>query len=364
MPILQTNCYGCHSGPGASGGIVLTSYDDVLTLVDNGKLWGSINFSQGFTGMPYNGNKLSECDIAKIGAWINAGAPGSGECDTTNITYNGTIASILQNNCYACHTGPVGSGGVILTNYGDVLTVVNNGKLWGCINFDPGFIGMPNNGNKLTDCDIAKIGAWINAGAPEGSGTTNQKDSVCYENEVQPILNTYCAKSGCHDAITHKEGYNLADLNDVMSLVNPGNPAGSKLIKVMKKTDEDRMPPPGNAALTPDQIAFIEKWISEGAQTGIDCNVGGCDTTNVTYSGSIIPILQNNCYGCHTGPTGGGGVILTSYADVLVVVNNGKLWGAVNFNPGFVPMPYNGSMMSACDLAKIRIWIDGGALNN
>jgi len=133
----------------------------------------------------------------------------------------------------------------------------------------------------------------------------------------------------------------------------------------MKKSDpEDRMPPQGNPAPTTDQIALIEQWITEGAKQGVDCNVGGCDTTNVTYSGSIVPILQTNCYGCHTGPTGSGGVILTSYNDVLTVVNNGKLWGSVNFDVGYSSMPKNGSKMDDCALAKIRIWIDAGAPNN
>jgi Fe-S cluster biogenesis protein NfuA len=242
--------------------------------------------------------------------------------------------------------------------------VVTNGKLWGSINFNGGFIGMPNNGSKLSDCDIAQIGAWINAGAPNDGGSTNLKDSVCFENEILPILNSYCAKSGCHDAITHKEGYNLADYASVMTIVKPGNPNGSKLIEVMKKADEDKMPPAGNTAPTAEQITLIEQWITEGAQTGIDCNVGGCDTANVTFSGTIVPILQGNCIGCHSAPVGSGGVILTTYADVLTVVNNGKLWGAVNFSPGFIGMPYNGSKMNDCNIAKIRIWINAGAPDN
>ncbi|HYV92512.1 MAG TPA: c-type cytochrome domain-containing protein [Chitinophagales bacterium] len=286
-------------------------------------------------------------------------------CDTTNVSYDSTIVGILQKNCYACHSSSLASGGVILTDYNGVLTVVNNGQLWNAINFSPGVVGMPLSGSKLSDCDIAMIGAWINAGAPAGGGgNTNEKDSVCYENEIQPILNSYCAKSGCHDAITHKEGYNLSDFSDVMSLVKPGNPGDSKLIKVMKKTDEDKMPPPGNAAPTADQITLIEKWISEGAKTGIDCNVGGCDTSNVTFSGSVVSILQINCYGCHSAPTPGGGVLLTSYNGVKTVVDNGKLWGAISFSQGYIGMPYNGSKMSDCNIAEIRIWIDGGALNN
>ena len=149
-----------------------------------------------------------------------------------------------------------------------------------------------------------------------------------------------------------------------MSIVKPGNPSDSKLIKVMQESGEDKMPPNGNAAPTTEQIALIEQWISEGALQGIDCNVGGCDTTNVTYSGSIVPILQTNCYGCHSSPNPGGGILLTTYDGVLAAVNSGKLWGAINFDQGYVGMPKNGSKMDECNLAKIRIWIKDGAPNN
>lgn len=307
------------------------------------------------------------CMWDKADAPVPIPPPPPTECDTTNITYDSTIVPILQSNCYGCHNSSIASGGINLTTYSGVLAVVNSGQLWGSVNFNSGYTGMPYNGNKLSDCDISQIGIWINAGAPGSDDTsiTNLKDSICYENEIQPILNTYCAKSGCHDAITHEEGYNLSDYSDVMSLVKAGNPGDSKLIKVMKKSDpEDRMPPSGNAQLTSDQIALMEQWILEGALTGIDCNVSDCDTANVTYSGTVMPILQAYCYGCHSSPNGSGGIILTSYNDVVTLVNNGKLWGSINFLSGYIGMPYNGNKMSDCNLAKIRIWIDSGAINN
>lgn len=73
-PILQTSCIGCHTGPNAGGSIDLTTYNNVKTQVTNGKLWGSINFLNGFSAMPKNGNKLSACKLTIIRKWIEAGA--------------------------------------------------------------------------------------------------------------------------------------------------------------------------------------------------------------------------------------------------------------------------------------------------
>jgi len=91
---------------------------------------------------------------------------------------------------------------------------------------------------------------------------------------------------------------------------------------------------------------------------------GGCDTTNVTYSATIAPILATNCIGCHNSTIPNAGVILSNYNDLKVQVNNGRFWGAINHLSGFANMPPSGSKLSNCNLAKIKKWIDDGAPNN
>ncbi|MBC7874134.1 MAG: hypothetical protein H7Y01_09075 [Ferruginibacter sp.] len=74
-PILQGNgCVGCHSGASPSGNISLEIYNNVKTIALNGKLFGTINHTAGFSPMPKGGNKMSPCSINKIKAWIDAGA--------------------------------------------------------------------------------------------------------------------------------------------------------------------------------------------------------------------------------------------------------------------------------------------------
>ncbi len=89
-----------------------------------------------------------------------------------------------------------------------------------------------------------------------------------------------------------------------------------------------------------------------------------CDTAAVKYSSSVIPILSSNCYSCHGGSTPSAAIKLDTYTGIKQQVDNGRLWGAVSHSTSFSPMPKNASKLSACNLAKIRIWIAAGAPNN
>ncbi|MGD0756145.1 MAG: hypothetical protein ABR927_13910 [Bacteroidales bacterium] len=87
-----------------------------------------------------------------------------------------------------------------------------------------------------------------------------------------------------------------------------------------------------------------------------------CDTTNVTYSGTIAPLLNNNCTGCHGGSIPSGGILLTNYASVQTVASSGMLMNALNGN-GVPVMPASGSL-SVCKIAQFQIWIRNGMPNN
>ncbi len=185
-----------------------------------------------------------------------------------------------------------------------------------------------------------------------------------YSKDVAPIINSNCAMSGCHDAKTAAEGVDLSSYYGVMQLVNAGDPTGSELIKIVQSSSKKRMPPKGQDPLTSQQIATISKWIQEGALNEL-CNSGNsCDTSAVTYTSTIAPIMQNNCTGCHSASNPSGGIQLTAYSGVAAIAGNGKLVGSVNFAPGFSSMPQNGSQLNACDRKKIAIWVAHGYPNN
>src|ERR1051326_690766 len=92
----------------------------------------------------------------------------SANCDTTNTTYSKTIEPIIAANCYTCHSSTQGqfNGNIILDNPESLQQQAANGKLIGDINQSPGFHAMPNNGTKLSQCDIAKIQHWVDMGTP------------------------------------------------------------------------------------------------------------------------------------------------------------------------------------------------------
>ncbi|MFT3909403.1 MAG: hypothetical protein QM737_08270 [Ferruginibacter sp.] len=89
-----------------------------------------------------------------------------------------------------------------------------------------------------------------------------------------------------------------------------------------------------------------------------------CDSVNVTYSGTILPILRDNCYRCHAGNQTVAPFHLDSYADASFVALSGHMVGALTHSPGFSPMPKNADKLSDCTIGKIRKWIADGAPNN
>jgi hypothetical protein len=90
---------------------------------------------------------------------------GGNTCDTMNITYSGTVKNLLNNyGCSGCHTGGSPPAGVVLDNHAGVKLSIN--RVWGAINHSTGFKPMPDGGAKMNQCDINKIGIWMNAGAP------------------------------------------------------------------------------------------------------------------------------------------------------------------------------------------------------
>ncbi len=91
-----------------------------------------------------------------------------------------------------------------------------------------------------------------------------------------------------------------------------------------------------------------------------------CDTTNVTYSASVKPILQQYCYTCHSNKNSvlGGSIKLEDYSDVKIKVDDGRLYGSIAQLPGYVAMPQGGSKLDDCSLLMIKTWIDSGAPNN
>jgi hypothetical protein len=210
------------------------------------------------------------------------------------------------------------------------------------------------------------------AGAGQGSGDTTvynesacDPDSTYFENEILPLFISNCAKSGCHDATTHEKDFVFNSFDHIMASgeIIPGNPSAGDIMEVITETDPDKkMPPAPNTPLTTDQIRLISNWISQGALNN-SCS-GQCDTIAVTYSGTVAPLLQAKCAGCHNNTTLSGNINLSNYAGTQVPALNGRLLAAVNHQPGYSPMPKGGNKIPQCEIDELTIWIEDGAPDN
>jgi hypothetical protein len=119
---------------------------------------------------------------------------------------------------------------------------------------------------------------------------------------------------------------------------------------------DDIMPRPPQAPLSPDQIALIGQWIQQGAQNN-SC-LSACDTSNVTYSATIAPLVQSRCIGCHSGGTPQGGLNFTSWQVLNTVAMDGRLAGAVQHQSPFASMPPTGPMLPQCQIDQFLIWME------
>lgn len=95
----------------------------------------------------------------------------------------------------------------------------------------------------------------------------------------------------------------------------------------------------------------------------------GCDTTSITYSSTVQPILDNRCYGCHANAVAnvaGAGLSFEGHPNLKQYLdsNQDRFLGAIEHSPGYSPMPKGGSILPDCDLQNIRLWVEQGYPNN
>lgn len=290
------------------------------------------------------------------------------------ICFEREVLPIFRNNCgiTGCHDG-AGEDDYTLTDYLGISHAVVSGRpyespAYKAIIARTGEDRMPP-GKPLSIGNRMLIRLWIEQGAGLTScpDTTSQPPDyvnprACFSRDILPVLVSSCATTGCHDAATHEEDYIFAGYSTTMKAVRPGNPEESKLYEVITAPEgENRMPPAPLSRLTSAQIDSIAAWISYGALDEFCGEV--CDTVNpVTYSGTIWPVVNTYCTGCHTGTAPGGGVRLENYANVSAVAASGVLMDALTGN-GIPKMPPAGSL-STCRIRQFGLWISNGYPNN
>jgi hypothetical protein len=189
---------------------------------------------------------------------------------------------------------------------------------------------------------------------------TSEPTEVCFESEILPLFVSKCAMPECHDAITQEKNIQLTDYANIRNEIVPNEPSSGDIMEAIL---DGSMPPSPNSALTADQISLIQLWINQGAKNTTNC-ASICDTTAFNYAADVAPILSNFCNGCHSGNSPSDGINTSSWASLQPIVNDGRLLGSIQHTSGFSPMPDGSAKMNACNITKIRKWIQAGALNN
>ena len=95
-------------------------------------------------------------------------------------------------------------------------------------------------------------------------------EAISYARTIAPILLANC--QGCHIGGNRASGGLSMDSfaqflrgGDSGSIIEPGKPSESLLVKKIKGESGDRMPAGGRPALSAEQIAAIVTWVEEGA---------------------------------------------------------------------------------------------------
>jgi WD40 repeat protein len=109
------------------------------------------------------------------------------------------------------------------------------------------------------------------AGVLWASSAPADEGPVSFRRQVAPLLVTHCL--GCHSAEDAQGGLSLETFATLKlggaiegeAILEPGEPAASHLVAVLKPTAEPRMPMKAEP-LSDAQIALIETWVSEGAK--------------------------------------------------------------------------------------------------
>ena len=176
LPIFVSKCSnkGCHNSKDKKEDWDLTNYEGIMKGIVAGhplqsKIYNVIRGKN--PEMPLEGSpQLTSHELSLIKSWIQFGAKGSGQCnsscDTTAYNYNANVAPILSTWCVGCHGSSNAGGGIVLSDYNGVKIAVENGSLLGSINHQPAYIAMPKNSAKLDYCKLKVIKKWIDSGYP------------------------------------------------------------------------------------------------------------------------------------------------------------------------------------------------------
>jgi len=359
LPIFQSSCgyTGCHDEATAKSGYVYEDYTSILKSVkpyksNESKAYAVLIDEWSNQFMPPDAPlSLSSRKIIRL--WIDQGAKNT-ICPDSTLYYLDSDGDSFVNGSDNCPD----------TYNPDQLDIDEDGVGDLCDDDDnDGVLDIVDNCPTLynpgqEDEDLDSIGNPCDPDyIPVGITTT------CFDRDIFPIILTSCAIPGCHDPTTMEADRSYSNYSNIYADIIPGDFSNSKLYKVITTDpwEDDFMPPSPKPPLTSEQIVAIQSWIANGGLNE-DCGEIPCEHDTVTFAETILPIIQNNCRGCHSGDNPEGGLVLVDYADILGIIENGKLEGTIKNLYGII-MPPDFSL-SDCQIQQIDLWIKAGYPDN
>ena len=202
--------------------------------------------------------------------------------DVQKEFFETSIRPVLSESCGACH-GDSKMGGLRVLSKDDLLKGGASGPavvpgdprkslLISRIQAADAERRMPKAGAALSQPQIENFIRWVEDGAywPAETATaaSDGSNAKFFEDNVRPVLAFQCFT--CHT--TSAMGGLQLDTREGMlkggksgpALV-PGDPEKSLLLIAVRRTNPALMMPKNGSALTPAQIADIEKWVRDGA---------------------------------------------------------------------------------------------------
>ena len=213
---------------------------------------------------------------------------------------------------------------------------------------------------------IGLLAAAIASSAPTAG------DVPIFEQDVQPILSTYCLT--CHGKSSPEQGVDLRTARTVLRggfngpVVKKGSPDGSLLYQ---KLSQGKMPPQAFKSQVPEaDVETIRRWIETGARSEQGAELPEQARLQIArFEREIQPLLEARCVACHGGSAPQSGLDLRTLASTL----RGGKHGPVVLE-GFseksilvrqlvnsvMPPAGAGEALSDAEVELIREWIDEG----
>jgi WD40 repeat protein len=186
-----------------------------------------------------------------------------------------------------------------------------------------------------------------------------QENSVSYFHDIRPIFNSNC--NACHKPEKNKGELDMTSFASLLkggkhgSTVVPGAPDKSKLIEMISGSDPD-MPKDGDP-LKKEQVALIERWISQGAKD--DTPAAGTTVVQTPVYG-VPPVISAMAFS-----PDGSILAVSGYHEILLhrADGSGVIARLIGESPRIESLAFSadGKQLAACggspaEFGQVQIW--------